>query len=176
MTRTALMLIFFVLCNTGGEIAMSYGVKQVGEPQSFRPMALLRFVWAAVKNRWLWVAIPLLAASFYSLLILFSWAPVSVVIPGFGFELHCGYVWREVSVEGRCFLQAVDGRRDGMPGCDAGFVDWERLRVWTFFPARSNPADNLKLEEAGIKATATFCRAIAWKFVFFGAYGRLEST
>ena len=81
MTRIALMLIFFVLCNTGGEIAMSYGVKQVGEPQSFRPMALLRFVWAAVKNRWLWVAIPLLAASFYSLLILFSWAPVSVVIP-----------------------------------------------------------------------------------------------
>jgi drug/metabolite transporter (DMT)-like permease len=81
MTRVALMLVFFVLCNTGGEIAMSYGVKQVGEPQGFRPMALLRFVWAAAKNRWLWVAIPLLAASFYSLLILFSWAPVSVVIP-----------------------------------------------------------------------------------------------
>jgi drug/metabolite transporter (DMT)-like permease len=81
MTRVALMLIFFVLCNTGGEIAMSYGVKQVGEPQGFRPMTLLRFVWAAAKNRWLWVAIPLLAASFYSLLILFSWAPVSVVIP-----------------------------------------------------------------------------------------------
>jgi len=81
VTRVIPMLIFFVLCNTGGEIAMSYGVKQVGEPESFRPMALLRFVWDAAKNRWLWVAIPLLAASFYSLLILFSWAPVSVVIP-----------------------------------------------------------------------------------------------
>jgi len=81
VTRLIPMLIFFVLCNTGGEIAMSYGVKQVGEPESFRPMALLRFVWDAAKNRWLWVAIPLLAASFYSLLILFSWAPVSVVIP-----------------------------------------------------------------------------------------------
>ena len=81
MTRVIPMLIFFVLCNTGGEIAMSYGVKQVGEPESFRPMALLRFVWGAAKNRWLWIAIPLLAASFYSLLILFSWAPVSVVIP-----------------------------------------------------------------------------------------------
>ena len=32
MTRVILMLIFFVLCNTGGELAMSYGVKQVGEP------------------------------------------------------------------------------------------------------------------------------------------------
>jgi len=63
VTRVIPMLIFFVLCNTGGEIAMSYGVKQVGEPESFRPMALLRFVWDAAKNRWLWVAIPLLAAS-----------------------------------------------------------------------------------------------------------------
>jgi len=81
MNRVILLLIFFVLCNTGGEIAMSYGVKQVGEPQGFRPMTLLRFVWSAAKNRWLWVAIPMLAASFYSLLILFSWAPVSVVIP-----------------------------------------------------------------------------------------------
>ena len=75
------MLIFFVLCNTGGEIAMSYAMKRVGEPEGFRPKALLRFVWAAARNRWMWLAGPLLAASFYSLLILFSWAPVSVVIP-----------------------------------------------------------------------------------------------
>jgi len=81
MNRVIPMLIFFVLCNTGGEIAMSYGMKQVGEPQGFRPVALLRFVWSAAKNRWLWLAIPMLAASFYSLLILFSWAKVSVVIP-----------------------------------------------------------------------------------------------
>lgn len=79
--RAIVLLVFFVLCNTGGEIAMSYGVKQVGEPEGLRPMALLRFVWSAAKNRWLWVAIPMLAASFYSLLILFSWAKLSVVIP-----------------------------------------------------------------------------------------------
>ncbi|HKE06285.1 MAG TPA: hypothetical protein VKB48_00585 [Candidatus Acidoferrum sp.] len=79
--RATLLLVFFVLCNTGGEIAMSYGVKQVGEPESFQPKALLRFVWTTVQNSWLWLALPLLAASFYSLLILFSWAPVSVVIP-----------------------------------------------------------------------------------------------
>ncbi len=81
MTRVFLLLVFFVLCNTGGELAMSYGVKQVGEPESFRPLALLQFVWSAARNSWLWLALPLLAASFYSLLILFSWAPVSVVIP-----------------------------------------------------------------------------------------------
>jgi drug/metabolite transporter (DMT)-like permease len=79
--QSILLLIFFVMCNTGGEIAMSYAMKQVGEPQEFRPRALLRFVWSAVRNRWMWLAVPLLASSFYSLLILFSWEPVSSVIP-----------------------------------------------------------------------------------------------
>ena len=85
-----LMLIFFICCSTGGEIAMTYGMKQVGGPQGFRPLALLRFIWSAAKNRWLWVAIPMLAASFYSLLVLLSWAPLSVVIPASAFNYVVG--------------------------------------------------------------------------------------
>ena len=81
MTRLILMLVFFICCSTGGEIAMTYGMKQVGEPESFRPMALLRFIGKAIRSGWVWFALPLMAASFYSLLILFSWAKVSVVIP-----------------------------------------------------------------------------------------------
>lgn len=81
MTRLILMLIFFICCSTGGEIAMTHGMKQVGEPESFRPMALLRFIKKAISSGWIWFALPLLAASFYSLLILLSWAPLSVVIP-----------------------------------------------------------------------------------------------
>ena len=81
MIRIVLMLVFFICCSTGGEIAMTYGMKRVGEPESFRPMALLRFLIKAMKNGWVWLAMPLLAASFYSLLILLSWAPISLVIP-----------------------------------------------------------------------------------------------
>lgn len=81
MTRLILMLIFFICCSTGGEIAMTHGMKQVGEPESFRPMTLLRFIKKAISSGWIWFALPLLAASFYSLLILLSWAPLSVVIP-----------------------------------------------------------------------------------------------
>ena len=81
MIKVGLMLVFFICCSTGGEIAMTHGMKQVGEPESFRPIALLRFIGKAVRNGWVWFAIPLLAASFYSLLILLSWAPLSVVIP-----------------------------------------------------------------------------------------------
>ena len=90
MIKVGLMLMFFICCSTGGEIAMTYGMKQVGEPESFRPMALLHFVGKAVRNAWVWFAVPLLAASFYSLLILLSWAPLSVVIPASAFNYVVG--------------------------------------------------------------------------------------
>jgi drug/metabolite transporter (DMT)-like permease len=88
--RVGLMLAFFICCSTGGEIAMTHGMKQVGEPGSFRPMALLRFIGKAVRNGWVWFALPLLGASFYSLLILLSWAPLSVVIPASAFNYVVG--------------------------------------------------------------------------------------
>jgi len=88
--KVGLMLVFFICCSTGGEIVMTYGMKKVGEPGSFRPMDLLRFIWKAVRNGWVWLAIPLLAASFYSLLILLSWAPLSVVIPASAFNYVVG--------------------------------------------------------------------------------------
>jgi multidrug transporter EmrE-like cation transporter len=88
--KVGLMLMFFICCSTGGEVAMTYGMKQVGEPESFRPMALLRFIGKAVRNVWVWFAVPLLAASFYSLLILLSWAPLSVVIPASAFNYVVG--------------------------------------------------------------------------------------
>ncbi|MGB7730883.1 MAG: hypothetical protein WBL50_22840 [Candidatus Acidiferrum sp.] len=90
MIKVGAMLVFFICCSTGGEIAMTYGMKQVGEPESFRPMALLRFIGKAMRNGWVWFAVPLLGASFYSLLILFSWAPLSVVIPASAFNYVVG--------------------------------------------------------------------------------------
>jgi uncharacterized membrane protein len=105
MIRVGLMLVFFICCSTGGEIAMTYGMKQVGEPASFRPMVLMKFIGRAMANGWVWFALPLLASSFYSLLILLSWAPLSVVIPASAFNYVVGtfgakYLLREqVSVK-----------------------------------------------------------------------------
>jgi len=90
MTRLILMLVFFICCSTGGEIAMTYGMKQVGEPQGFSPKAVLLFIGKAVQSGWVWFALPLLAASFYSLLVLLSWAPLSVVIPASAFNYVVG--------------------------------------------------------------------------------------
>ena len=67
MIRILLMLIFFICCSTGGEIAMTYGMKRVGEPESFHPMALLRFIGKAVRNGWVWLAAPLMESKAWAI-------------------------------------------------------------------------------------------------------------
>ena len=81
MMRVALLLAVLILGSTGGEIALTYGMKAAGEPARLRPKALLIFLGRAIRNGWFWVAIPLMALSFYALLVLLSWQPISFVIP-----------------------------------------------------------------------------------------------
>ena len=70
-----------ILGSTGGEIAITHGMKSVGEPARLRPRAVLQFLGRAVRNGWFWAGVPLMALSFYALLVLLSWEPISLVIP-----------------------------------------------------------------------------------------------
>ena len=79
--RIIIGLAILILCSTGGEIAITYGMKSVGEPARLRPRAVLQFLGRAVCNGWFWAGVPLMALSFYALLVLLSWAPISMVIP-----------------------------------------------------------------------------------------------
>ncbi|MFI5056657.1 MAG: hypothetical protein ACHQLQ_00590 [Candidatus Acidiferrales bacterium] len=81
MIRDVLMLSVLVFGSTGGEIAITHGMKAVGEPSRLRPMAVLKFLGRALGNEWFWAGVPLMALSFYSLLVLLSWEPISFVIP-----------------------------------------------------------------------------------------------
>jgi hypothetical protein len=81
MTHVALLLGVLIFGSTGGEIAITYGMKATGEPARLRPVALLKFLGKALCNGWFWAGVPLMALSFYSLLILLSWEPISFVIP-----------------------------------------------------------------------------------------------
>src|SRR5215468_2763390 len=74
-------LAVLILGSTGGEIAITHGMKSVGEPARLRPAAVLQFLGRAVRNGWFWAGVPLMALSFYSLLLLLSWEPISLVIP-----------------------------------------------------------------------------------------------
>ncbi|HET6144793.1 MAG TPA: bacteriohopanetetrol glucosamine biosynthesis glycosyltransferase HpnI [Candidatus Acidoferrales bacterium] len=79
--RTASILIFVVVTGTGGEICLTHAMKLLGEVHDFRPGAIVKFVFRALRVGWLWFAVFLMAASFFSFLTMLSWFPVSFVIP-----------------------------------------------------------------------------------------------
>jgi len=81
MIRFLFMLAVLVFGSTLGEIAITYGMKATGEPERFTPRAILQFLGRAFRNGWFWAGVPLMALSFYSLLVLLSWEPISLVIP-----------------------------------------------------------------------------------------------
>jgi drug/metabolite transporter (DMT)-like permease len=81
MIRNLLMFVVLILGGTGGEIIISMGMKATGEPENFHPMSLVRFLLKAIRSGWFWLGIPMMASSFYALLILLSWNPISLVIP-----------------------------------------------------------------------------------------------
>jgi len=79
--RVIIGLAILILGSTGGEIAITHGMKSVGEPARLRPRAVLQFLGRAVRKGWFWAGVPLMALSFYALLVLLSWEPISLVIP-----------------------------------------------------------------------------------------------
>lgn len=79
--RTFLFLTIVVLSGTGGDIAATHAMKQIGEVKDFAPRALLGVLRRALQSRWMWLAIALMALAFFSLLALLSWAEVSFVVP-----------------------------------------------------------------------------------------------
>jgi drug/metabolite transporter (DMT)-like permease len=81
MIRSILVFLIFILSSTGGEIAITYGMKETGEPERLRMRPVLSFLGRALRNVWFWVGIPQLALSFYTLLLLLSWEPISLVVP-----------------------------------------------------------------------------------------------
>lgn len=100
MIRNVALLGVLVVASTGGEIAVTYGMKATGEPARLRPMALLKFLGRAVSNGWFWVGVPMMALSFYALLVLLSWESVSFVIPASALSYVVGtlgakYILRE---------------------------------------------------------------------------------
>ena len=81
MIRTLIVLAVFILAGCGAELAMTHGMKKVGEPHRLRPWEVLQFVWRALRSGWFWVGVPLMALNFYLLMVLLSWEPISLIIP-----------------------------------------------------------------------------------------------
>lgn len=79
--RTALFLAMVVFSGTGGEVCVTHAMKRIGEVKHFSPRSILSALARAFRVGWIWLGIAMMALSFFSLLALLSWSPVSFVIP-----------------------------------------------------------------------------------------------
>lgn len=79
-----LEIIFFsliVVAGTAGELCLSRAMKATGEVHDFRPAALVKVFLRAVRIKWMWIGIGLMAVGFFSLLAILSFENVSFVVP-----------------------------------------------------------------------------------------------
>ena len=79
--RTAVILTFVVVTGTCGEICLTHAMKLLGEVHDLRLREIVSFSLRALRVGWFWLAVPLMATSFFSFLAMSSWFPVSFVIP-----------------------------------------------------------------------------------------------
>jgi drug/metabolite transporter (DMT)-like permease len=102
-------LIFYVLiigAGTGGELCVSRAMKMVGEVNDFRPAALMGALARALRVRWMWIGLTLMATAFFSLLAVLSVENVSLVVPVTALSYAGG------ALGGKIFLgEQVTGRR-----------------------------------------------------------------
>jgi len=80
-SRSAVTLAIFVMSGCLGELAVTHGMKKAGAPAHLRIPDVTRFLGRAFCTGWFWVGVPLMTLSFYLLMVLLSWEPISLVIP-----------------------------------------------------------------------------------------------
>lgn len=78
--KTFLLLCSLIACSSLGEILSAKGMQQIGDV-SFRPRALLGAFWRMLRNRYLFLGVVFMAASFFSFISLLSYADLSFVVP-----------------------------------------------------------------------------------------------
>jgi drug/metabolite transporter (DMT)-like permease len=74
-------MFFVVVFGTVGEIFVSRAMKEHGEVKDFRPGALIAVILRALRSRWMWLGVAMMAVGFFALLAVFSVANVSFVVP-----------------------------------------------------------------------------------------------
>lgn len=70
-----------VVAGTGGELCVSRAMKQTGEVTDFRPRAIIRVIFRALRNQWMWLGVGMMTLAFFSLLAILAIENVSFVVP-----------------------------------------------------------------------------------------------
>lgn len=79
--REFFFLFLVIVAGTGGELCVTRAMKVIGEVHDFRPAALARFVFRAMRVGWMWTGIAMMTLAFFSLLAMLSIENVSLVVP-----------------------------------------------------------------------------------------------
>jgi len=98
-------LFVIVVAGTGGELCVSRAMKVIGEVQDFRPAALVRFVFRAMRVGWMWVGISMMTLAFFSLLAMLSIENVSFVVPVTALSYAAGAVGAMLFLHERIGMQ-----------------------------------------------------------------------
>jgi drug/metabolite transporter (DMT)-like permease len=81
MLGEIILMFFIVVAGTGGELCLTRAMKAIGEVHDFRPIPLLHVFGRALRVGWMWIALLLMTAAFFSLLGMLSLENVSFVVP-----------------------------------------------------------------------------------------------
>jgi drug/metabolite transporter (DMT)-like permease len=79
--KTAVLIAMIVLADSAGDVLLTMGMKQVGEISTIHPRALLNIGRKVITNRNFLFGLFFLAVTFFSFLIVLSWADLSLVFP-----------------------------------------------------------------------------------------------
>ena len=70
-----------IIVGTAGELCLGRAMKQTGELERFHPSAVLKLLGQALRVKWIWIGVAMMATAFFSLVTLLSFEEVSFVVP-----------------------------------------------------------------------------------------------
>jgi drug/metabolite transporter (DMT)-like permease len=76
-----ILFVMIIVVGTGGELCLGRAMKETGELERFRPRAVAQLLWRALRLKWIWIGVAMMAAAFFSLLLLLSFEEVIFVVP-----------------------------------------------------------------------------------------------
>jgi len=103
--REFFFLFLVIVAGTGGELCVTRAMKVIGEVHDFRPAALTRFVFRAMRVGWMWIGIGMMTLAFFSLLAMLSIENVSLVVPVTALSYAAGTTGAKLFLHERISLQ-----------------------------------------------------------------------
>ncbi len=75
------LFVLIIVVGTAGELCLGRAMKETGELQRLHPVAAVQLLWQALRVKWIWIGVAMMALAFFSLLLLLSFEDVSFVVP-----------------------------------------------------------------------------------------------